>query len=108
MSFFLCVLNCDTAPDATYILPRGDGTVILGGTFDHGNGSIEVDHAVTQSILTRCSTIIPQLKTLTSSQILNHSVGLRPFRKGSQRVEVDKVLTSKLDTVILHVSEMIE
>lgn len=74
-----------------YILPRGDGTVILGGTYDRGNASSAHDATIAASILARCSRLLPLLRDARNYEVLGHSSGLRPARRtGNQRIEVDE------------------
>ncbi|ORZ02823.1 hypothetical protein BCR43DRAFT_520075 [Syncephalastrum racemosum] len=78
-------------PDVyTYIIPRPDGTAIVGGTLDYVTKEAEPDPAVTQSILARVYALNPEL---THSQgpaafdIVTENVGFRPTRQQSVRLE---------------------
>lgn len=62
--------------DFAYVLPHGDH-VVCGGTEDIGNGSLEPDDATTDSILRRCTNLVPALAGLQPLRVL---VGLRPWR----------------------------
>ncbi|KAI8814918.1 hypothetical protein BJ742DRAFT_703665 [Cladochytrium replicatum] len=88
--------------DFTYVIPRFDGTVVLGGTYQAHNSSTEPDRATTVSILTRCASMIPELRSLrdayergeTSANgflILKEKVGLRPTRVGGARIVAEKM-----------------
>lgn len=75
--------------DSTYIIPRpGDGTVLLGGTFQEGNWDTSVDMDTARGILARCMQCEPKLK---DAAIISHNVGLRPARRGGPRVEIERV-----------------
>ena len=71
----------------TYILPNRD-FVVLGGTLQEGNWKTDVDPADTEDIWRRCCDIVPSLK---SAKILETAVGLRPYRKGGVRLELEHV-----------------
>ncbi|HEY2578230.1 MAG TPA: FAD-dependent oxidoreductase [Streptosporangiaceae bacterium] len=62
--------------DLVYFFPHG-GTVLLGGTEQHGNPSLDPDPETTQTILAGCAAIEPRL---AGAGILAERVGLRPFR----------------------------
>ena len=64
----------ESAP--TYIIPRSTD-VILGGTATVGDEGTEVRDADTESILRRCSALVPDL---SNAEILEIKVGLRPGR----------------------------
>ena len=79
-----------------YILPRGDGTVVLGGTYARGDWSTAHDAAVAKSILERCARLLPLLRDPRNFEVLGHSAGLRPARRtGNQRIEVDESFAAK-------------
>jgi len=67
-----------------YVHPRATDC-ILGGTLDEHEWSTEVDPAVAESILRRCTDIVP---ALTEATVLEHVVGLRPGRP-TVRLEED-------------------
>lgn len=82
----------------TYIIPRGDGTVICGGTrlVDDWNTKPRIE--TTKEILARClrlapSLVNPQKRTLVTEtrvedlEVLCVNVGLRPSRTGGVRLE---------------------
>ncbi|KAL0478105.1 D-aspartate oxidase [Acrasis kona] len=72
----------------TYILPRNEGRYVLGGTFDKNITHTRVLSHVANSILDRCDKMVPSLK-LHDAKIIEHWVGLRPFRKSGVRVGLD-------------------
>lgn len=76
----------------TYIIPRPDGTAIVGGTLDHVTRKTEPDPEVTQSILSRVYALNPELthsRGPAAFDIVAENVGFRPVRQGSVRLEKD-------------------
>jgi D-amino-acid oxidase len=70
------------SPDLTYVLPHGE-TVVLGGTAEDDQWSLEPDLRAAHDIVMRCSEIDPRLAI---ARVLAHRVGLRPTR-ATVRVE---------------------
>ncbi|MFH8791401.1 FAD-dependent oxidoreductase [Streptomyces sp. NPDC017941] len=67
----------DQASSATtYFLPQ-PGRLVLGGTADDGDWSLEPDPAVARAIVERCARVRPEI---ASARVLGHRVGLRPAR----------------------------
>jgi D-amino-acid oxidase len=62
--------------DLTYLFPHGD-VVVLGGTEQPGNWSLEPDPLVAAQIIAACTAIEPALR---GAAVLGHRVGLRPAR----------------------------
>lgn len=62
--------------DLTYMFPHGD-VVVLGGTEQPGNWSLEPDPATATQIVAACAALEPSLR---SAPVLAHRVGLRPAR----------------------------
>jgi D-amino-acid oxidase len=62
--------------DLTYLFPHGD-VVVLGGTEQPGNWSLEPDPDTATRIVAACAAIEPALR---SAPVLAHRVGLRPAR----------------------------
>jgi D-amino-acid oxidase len=62
--------------DLTYLFPHGD-VVVLGGTEQRGNWSLEADPGTAERIVAACAAIEPALRT---APVLEHRVGLRPTR----------------------------
>jgi len=62
--------------DLTYLFPHGD-VVVLGGTEQRGEESLEPDPATAAKILAACAVIEP---SLGGTAVLGHRVGLRPAR----------------------------
>jgi len=81
-----------TTRDAiAYVIPRPDGTVTLGGTFQEGNADLTVDLDTARAIYERCTALVPELKVESGAKIISHNVGLRPGRRGGPRVELETV-----------------
>jgi len=73
--FFVGTSSADPG-DLTYLFPHGD-VVVLGGTEQPGNWSLDADPATADRILARCAEIEPSLR---GAAVLGHRVGLRPCR----------------------------
>jgi len=61
--------------------------VLLGGTEESGNWSLEPDPATTERILRDCAAIEPRLR---GAAVIAHRVGLRPVRP-SVRLEAENL-----------------
>jgi D-amino-acid oxidase len=59
-----------------YFFPHGD-TVVLGGTAEPGDATVEPDPGTARAIVERCARIDPRL---ARAAIVGHRVGLRPTR----------------------------
>jgi len=66
----------DSTAELIYLFPHGD-VVLLGGTEQPGNWSLDPDPQTAQRIVRDCARIHPGLST---TRILAHRVGLRPVR----------------------------
>jgi len=66
----------DDTAELIYLFPHGD-IILLGGTEERGNWSLDPDPQTAQRILRDCATIDPRL---SATRILAHRVGLRPVR----------------------------
>jgi D-amino-acid oxidase len=62
--------------DLTYVFPHGD-VVVLGGTEQRGNWSLDADPDTAAGIIAACAAIEPALR---GAPVLEHRVGLRPAR----------------------------
>ncbi|KAI7895817.1 uncharacterized protein EV154DRAFT_493866 [Mucor mucedo] len=73
----------------TYVIPRTDGTVILGTTKDEHGNAAEVNEKTTLDILQRATQCCPELSPdgVQSMQVLENIVGYRPTRKGGPRIQ---------------------
>lgn len=76
-----------------YIIPRLQD-IVLGGTAQEHNWSLEIDEKDTKEILEKCSNLIPAFQ---KAEILDISVGLRPARD-EIRLELEK----HGDKVVVH------
>jgi D-amino-acid oxidase len=70
----------------TYVVPR-ERTVVLGGTAQVGQRSIEPDPATAEAVLARCRELVPALR---AARVLEHRAGLRPTRP-SVRLEAGRL-----------------
>jgi D-amino-acid oxidase len=73
--FFVGTSTADPR-DLTYLFPHGD-VVVLGGTEQRGDWSLEPDPATAARIMAACAVIEP---ALDGAAVLRHRVGLRPAR----------------------------
>ncbi|KAI8337886.1 hypothetical protein BC941DRAFT_351611 [Chlamydoabsidia padenii] len=81
---------CRTERFCTYIIPRGDGTVVLGGTLDRDSTNYESEPELTKAILENCYKLHPYLthyKGPDAFDILSVDVSFRPGREGGIRME---------------------
>jgi D-amino-acid oxidase len=62
--------------DLTYVFPHGD-VVVLGGTEQRGNWSLQADPGTAERIIAACAAVEPALR---DAPVLEHRVGLRPAR----------------------------
>lgn len=74
--------------DGFYLYPRSDG-LLVGGTATAGSWDREPDPGVTELLLRGNARVLPQLLTAAPRQV---AVGLRPYREGGVRLEVDRGL----------------
>ncbi|RKP04717.1 hypothetical protein THASP1DRAFT_33480 [Thamnocephalis sphaerospora] len=74
-----------------YAIPRDDGTVVLGGTYQHHNSNINPDPATAERIIKSATTVFPELINPNTGKvdIICHAVGLRPSRVGGVRLEAE-------------------
>ena len=75
----------DAPHDFTYYFPHGD-LVLLGGTEESGNWSLEPDPATAERILRACAAAEPRLAGV---EVIEHRVGLRPVRPSVRLEEED-------------------
>jgi D-amino-acid oxidase len=74
----------DEPGDTSYFFPHGE-SVVLGGTEEHGNWSLEPDPVTAERILRQCAAAEPRL---AGCAVTGHRVGLRPVRP-SVRLEAE-------------------
>ncbi|KAL2867608.1 FAD-dependent oxidoreductase [Aspergillus lucknowensis] len=85
--------------DYTYVIPRLDGTAILGGIKQVGETYPEVDPDIKLDILRRVHENLPQVFPGTQPaafDIIRDNVGIRPGRLGGVRVEKEIVDGEKI------------
>jgi D-amino-acid oxidase len=73
-----------------YMIPRMDGSVALGGTYESDREVLDPEKPTIDRILDGLTKLIPELGTRESLEILGHSVGLRPGRHGGPRLELER------------------
>ncbi|CAO3590251.1 unnamed protein product [Absidia cylindrospora] len=77
--------------EISYVIPRADGTIVLGGTTQKNNANPNVDQATIDSILQRATAICPELSnTYQPLTVVRHAVGFRPTRTGGVRIENER------------------
>ncbi|KAI7881278.1 nucleotide-binding domain-containing protein [Lichtheimia hyalospora FSU 10163] len=85
-------ISVKTKQEYTYVIPRADGTVILGTTKDEGNRNAEPDPAIAKDIMERACKHCPELtngKGIERLDVVGNIIGLRPKRNGGPRVETE-------------------
>lgn len=81
--------------ESLYIMPRKEGGSIIGGCFYPDLNNCEEDKELTQRMIARAKKYAPALidsnykNNPTEIDIIRVNVGLRPFREGGARVEID-------------------
>ncbi|KAL7749386.1 hypothetical protein RI367_005257 [Sorochytrium milnesiophthora] len=75
----------------SYVIPRDDGVVVLGGTFQPHNDNTTPDKQTGEEIIKRCVNMCPQLLRWPGDKldIVGHRAGLRPTRIGGVRIEAE-------------------
>ncbi|KAI8804568.1 hypothetical protein BJ742DRAFT_824166 [Cladochytrium replicatum] len=90
-------LGDPNAGEITYVIPRDNGEVILGGTYQLGNTNPNPDAQTAKEIMGRCLVLCPELLDPVTGgappPIVRHVVGFRPTRKGGVRMEAEVQLT---------------
>ncbi|KDQ57890.1 hypothetical protein JAAARDRAFT_34699 [Jaapia argillacea MUCL 33604] len=87
--------------DYCYVIPRGDGSVVLGGIKGYGETDGKVDPEQREDVLRRAHELEPLIPPSSSSpnlEVIRDIVGIRPGRKGGMRLE-GEVLESGLKVV---------
>jgi D-amino-acid oxidase len=89
------VMFDDDGPNSlAHIVPRIHD-IVLGGTYEENNESLEVDPEQTQAILCRCAKLAPDFPPVANDDIINVVCGLRPVRS-SVRVEAEHPSPNRL------------
>src|SRR5579883_756378 len=92
---FRRVLIDEEGPNSlAYIVPR-TRDIVLGGTFEEGEESTEINSETTGAILRRCAALAPVFSTITAEDILQVVCGLRPVRS-TVRVEAERIAPARL------------
>ncbi|KAJ5551395.1 hypothetical protein N7535_000655 [Penicillium sp. DV-2018c] len=88
-SDFKKIMLRDTGDEYTYIIPRLDGTAIIGGIRDPDVANTAVDTEIDKDIVRRLSQRLPGGLSgdLPSYEIVDHNVGIRPYRSTGMRIE---------------------
>lgn len=91
----ISVDGLDEPNESLYIFPRKEGGCIVGGSFHADNWDSTEDRGLTERILQRALKYAPELVDPTFRNnpnfldVVKVSVGLRPFRDGDVRIEID-------------------
>ncbi|KAI8069931.1 hypothetical protein BC940DRAFT_296510 [Gongronella butleri] len=94
-------ITCIRSKTFTYVIPRADGTIILGGTAQPHDFNDQVDEATAQAILERTQDLCPDLAKNGPLKVLRHSVGRRPTRQGGIRIENEEFLRSNGKAIVV-------
>ncbi|KAI9321234.1 hypothetical protein BX666DRAFT_2017321 [Dichotomocladium elegans] len=71
----------------TYVIPRSDGTVVLGGTANKNDYNPNPEEETIRSIWERTRSICSTLRSIAQPEIVRSGVGLRPSRIDGPRIE---------------------
>ncbi len=92
---FRRVLVDEEGPNGlAYIVPRTHD-IVLGGTYEEQNESLEVDPDETQAIVRRCANLAPEFSVVPPEDIVSVVCGLRPVRS-TVRVEAERISPDRL------------
>ncbi|XP_043209239.1 D-aspartate oxidase-like [Amphibalanus amphitrite] len=92
------VKNAKFSFPGTYVIPN-DEFVVLGGTAQRGDWRVDIDDGDTAAILARCRRWIPSLQ---SARVERVWAGLRPFREGGVRLEVERRMIADREVPVVH------
>ncbi|KAJ2545963.1 hypothetical protein IWW35_005220 [Coemansia sp. RSA 1878] len=97
-----------------YIIPRGNDTVIIGGTTDKNQWKCEPNALITDTIISRALNLEPLLLPVDArvldkdaqvqalkKNIISVNVGLRPMRDGGVRLESESMRTAENGKVVV-------
>ena len=75
-----------------FVLPRGNDQLVVGGIANahESDMNLPADSAMLEAMLQESGTWLPELRGLRPDDRSELRVGLRPFRKGSVRLELDE------------------
>ncbi|MFE6407369.1 NAD(P)/FAD-dependent oxidoreductase [Streptomyces sp. NPDC057837] len=85
------LVSVDAAGRYTYLFPQPGG-LVLGGTAEEDDWSLEPDPATAEAIVARCAALRPEV---AGAKVLAHRVGLRPARP-AVRLERDALPDGRL------------
>lgn len=90
----ICVEGFQDPSEMLYMFPRKEGGTLLGGSFLQENWDPQEDKALSNRISQRAVTLVPEIIDPAKSNppvldVVEVNVGLRPFREGGMRIEVD-------------------
>ncbi|RUS16278.1 FAD dependent oxidoreductase [Endogone sp. FLAS-F59071] len=88
----------------SYIIPRDNGEVVLGGTMQKNDFTATADPETAKDIMRRVCEMYPELTKGEGSQalkVLRDGVGLRPSREGGPRIETETLTTPHGKTVLI-------
>ncbi|KAI8084072.1 uncharacterized protein B0P05DRAFT_578524 [Gilbertella persicaria] len=86
----------------TYIIPRSDGTVVLGGTSNKDDFNPFVDDQTTEKIIKRTTQLCPKLVAEKPLEIIRCAVGLRPTRINGPRFENETIFKGQKKIQVTH------
>ncbi|KAF4462797.1 D-amino-acid oxidase [Fusarium albosuccineum] len=83
-----CLMR-DDGKDYTYVIPRLDGTAIIGGIRDPDILNTQVSDEVNRDIVRRVHKCLPEhfSADLADYEIVGYNVGIRPYRSSGMRIE---------------------
>ncbi|TFK51572.1 FAD dependent oxidoreductase [Heliocybe sulcata] len=89
--------------DYCYVIPRGDGTVVIGGVKQPGNTDPSVDADIRVDIARRAHQLDPRIPAnVEELDIVRDVVGIRPGRRGGMRVEAERVVIGNVEMPVVH------
>jgi D-amino-acid oxidase len=88
----LATAPCSISADGSYVYPRADG-IVLGGTAEHGVWSDAPDPATIERILAVNDRVVPGVRDASP---IEARAGLRPYRIGGVRLELDRTGTTPI------------
>ncbi|KAJ2448507.1 hypothetical protein EV183_005402 [Coemansia sp. RSA 2336] len=87
----------------SYVIPRGDGTVVIGGSVDKGEWDCTPNDELSRQIISRALELEPALRAnVLPEQIVSVGVGLRPMREGGVRLEVESICKENEQVSVVH------
>ncbi|KAF3993249.1 hypothetical protein FT663_00523 [Candidozyma haemuli var. vulneris] len=94
ISRIICVEGFEEPNEMLYMFPRKEGGTIIGGSFLQENWDPQEDKALSVKISQRAVAFAPEIIDPAKNNpnfldVVQVNVGLRPFRDGGMRIEVD-------------------